>query len=192
MITDEQKAEILRALEAGELGDRFNSNAPIFMKNDPVTGLSWEAIRGMNKMKTLKFKKLHPDAQLPARAKPGDAGMDITCVDAEFDLDPNNQVKYKLGLAVEIPQGYVGLLFPRSSVCKTDLSLANCVGVIDSGYRGELAAVFNKTGLNYKFYNKGDRVVQLIVIPVPEFNTEWAEELSSTERGDGGFGSTGA
>lgn len=137
----------------------------------------------------LKFKKLHEDAKLPSKAKPGDAGLDLTSVD-EGISDGNNQLRYKLGLAVEIPEGYVGYLFPRSSVVKTTLSLANCVGVIDSGFRGELSAVFNQRQ-DGKVYEKGDRIVQLVVMPIPDIETEWAEDLSETERGSGGFGSTG-
>lgn len=146
-------------------------------------------------MVKVKFKKLHPDAQLPKRAKPGDAGLDMTCVDDGVLTEELMHIKYKLGVAMEIPDGHVGLLFPRSSIYKTELTLSNAVAVIDSGYRGEVAAVFNLSmpgrPADSRIYKKGDRIVQLIVMPVPVIETEWTEELSSTERGDGGFGSTG-
>ena len=85
----------------------------------------------------VNFKKLSPKAVTPTYATSGDAGLDITCIGYQIDKD-NNYIEYFTGLALEIPAGHVGLLFPRSSVSKTDLQLANCVGVVDSGYRGEL------------------------------------------------------
>jgi len=88
----------------------------------------------------VRIKKLHKDAVVPSYAHKGDAGMDLTAIDYYFDLDGN--VVYHTGLAIEIPEGYVGLVFPRSSVCKNDISLANAVGVIDSGYRGEITLKF--------------------------------------------------
>lgn len=142
----------------------------------------------------VKFKKLHPDATLPTRAKSGDAGMDVTCIDDGTWDETYSQKTYKTGLAMEIPEGYVGLLFPRSSICKTAFTLSNAVGVIDSGYRGEISAVFNRIRSEIRsnnWYAKGDRVVQLIVLPIPAIETEWADDLSTSERGEGGFGSTG-
>jgi len=101
-------------------------------------------------------------------------------------------VTYDTGLSMEIPEGYVGLLFPRSSISKTTLSLANSVGVIDSGYRGSIMFKFRYLGGKGNwFYNLGDRVGQIIIIPYPTVEFEEVEELSSTERGQGGFGSTG-
>ena len=88
----------------------------------------------------INIKKLHPDAVIPRYAKPGDAGMDLTAVDVSSDY---SCLTYKTGLAIEIPEGYVGLLFPRSSVYKTGQQLSNCVGVIDSGYRGEIMMKFS-------------------------------------------------
>jgi dUTP pyrophosphatase len=100
-----------------------------------------------------------------------------------------------LGIALEIPEGFVGLVFPRSSIRKTKLQLSNSVGVIDSGYRGELQATFNKiitTIENQKNdYKVGDRVCQLMIIPHPTIEFNEVNELSNTERGEGGFGSTG-
>ena len=89
----------------------------------------------------LKIKKLDERAVIPQYAKPGDAGMDLVAIDGDWDVG-RMQVRYRFGLAFEIPEGYVGLLFPRSSVHKTGMTLSNGVGVIDSGYRGEVTAVF--------------------------------------------------
>lgn len=139
----------------------------------------------------VKIKKLHPWAKIPKYAKPGDAGLDLTCVDIEYD-ETRRLIKYKTGLAVEIPEGYVGLLFPRSSVMQQDLALTNSVGVIDSGYRGEVTAVFRPTtNFHIESYDVGDRVVQLLILPYPQIELEEAESLSNTERGTGGYGSTG-
>lgn len=168
----------------------------------------------------VKIKKLHKDAVVPTYSKIGDAGMDLTAVDYYFDIDGN--VVYHTGLALEIPEGYVGFIFPRSSISKADLSLTNAVGVIDSGYRGEVTMKFKPT-LNFvpnentaylsldKFdahegifipydervpiephiYKCGERIAQLIIMPYPKVEFEEVEELTQTERGNGGFGSTG-
>lgn len=140
----------------------------------------------------VKIKKLHPNAVIPQYSKPGDAGLDLTAVEI---LDKHDlQITYDIGLSVEIPEGYVGLIFPRSSIRHKDLYLSNSVGVIDSGYRGNLQATFNKieTFDNIKhWYAVGDRVAQMIIIPYPQIEFEEVEELSDTERGTGGFGSSG-
>ena len=152
----------------------------------------------------VKIKKLHPDAVIPRYAKPGDAGLDLTAVSRTFDEDGN--VVYGTGLAFEIPEGYVGLVFPRSSLSKKDIALSNAVGVIDSGYRGEVTAKFKPT--NYfncyedcdrivecprygSIYGIGERIAQMIILPYPQIEFEEVEELSQTERADGGYGSTG-
>jgi len=136
----------------------------------------------------VKIKRLHPDAVVSSYAKAGDAGMDLTAVEMEREW---NIVTYKTGLAIEIPEGHVGLLFPRSSVYKTSMVLSNCVGVIDSGYRGEIMLKFRSTESN-KAYEVGDRVGQLIILPYPQVEFEEVDDLSSTERGSGGYGSTGS
>jgi dUTP pyrophosphatase len=101
-------------------------------------------------------------------------------------------VTYGTDLAMEIPKGFVGLVFPRSSIRKYELILSNSVGVIDSGYRGELQATFKKeNGLDSLAYKVGDRIAQIMIIPHPEIEFEEVDDLSDTERGDGGFGSTG-
>lgn len=137
----------------------------------------------------LKVKKLHPDAVIPSIAKPGDAGMDLTAVSQSVDADTN--MIYHIGIAVEIPEGHVGLLFPRSSNSKKDLLLSNSVGVIDSGYRGELMVKFKKLQTFPKHYEIGERVAQLVIMEIPKVTVAVVDELSSSERGEGGFGSTG-
>jgi dUTP pyrophosphatase len=139
----------------------------------------------------VRVKKLHEDAIIPVYGKPGDAGLDLTAVSAIQDQYGN--VVYGTGLAIEIPDGYVGLIFPRSSNSKTDLYLTNHVGVVDSGYRGEIMFKFRPVNglLNAKVFQVGDRVGQLIIISYPQITLMESDELSDTERGEGGFGSTG-
>ena len=139
----------------------------------------------------LKFKKLIPSAVKPSYSKPGDAGMDLTATSKVYE---DLFIEFGTGIAVEIPEGYVGLLFARSSISKTVHILANHVGVIDSGYRGEIKLRF-KTPPEYKVelpqYNIGDKIGQLVIIPYPQIKLIEVEELSITDRMDGGFGSTG-
>ena len=135
----------------------------------------------------IKIKKLHADAIIPKYAKDGDAGLDLTAIDVSAD---EGTITYKTGLAIEIPRWYVGLLFPRSSVYKTGQSLTNCVGVIDSGYRGEIMLKFTLSPYQRE-YQIGDRIGQLIIIPYPMIEFEEVEELAKTSRGKGSYGSTG-
>ena len=140
----------------------------------------------------VKIKKLNENAVIPKYAKDGDAGMDLVATSIISETD--TQITYGIGLALEIPDGFVGLVFPRSSIRKTRLQLSNSVGVIDSGYRGELQATFNKINNNSQSendYKIGDRIAQIMIIPYPKIIFREVEELSNTERGDGGFGSTG-
>lgn len=152
----------------------------------------------------VKIKKLHPDAEIPSYAKPGDAGMDLVAVSRY--LDEFGNLVYGTGLAFEIPEGYVGLVFPRSSVSKQELQLTNSVGVIDSGYRGEVTVKFKPSNVRFKvdderfsvfhpglcnMYGEGDRVAQMIIMPYPQIEFEEVDDLSETERGAGGYGSTG-
>lgn len=143
-------------------------------------------VENQNTLK-VKFKKLHPDAVTPTYAKNGDAGLDLTAI---YAISAENFIEYRTGIAVEIPEGYVGFVFPRSSVSKKkNFYLKNSVGVIDSGYRGEILLRFNTSDSRY---DAGEKIGQLIILPYPTIQLEEVEELSSTERGDGGFGSTGA
>ena len=137
----------------------------------------------------VRIKRLNENSVIPTYAKHGDAGMDLTATSKTYD--ENGNVVYGTGIAVEIPEGYVGLVFPRSSICKTDLLLTNAVGVIDSGYRGEIMAKFAYVRMNNKKYEVGDRIAQLIIIPYPQIEFEEVDELSESERGAGGYGSSG-
>lgn len=136
----------------------------------------------------VKFKKLHPYAIIPSYAKDGDGAMDLTCIEKCYE---NGNFVYKTGLAFEIPKGYVGLIFPRSSISNKTLSLTNSVGVIDSGYRGEITFKFKETSTPLEIYWPGDRIGQLLIIPYPTIELEEVNELSETERGSGGYGSSG-
>lgn len=124
----------------------------------------------------------------PIRSTAGAAGLDLTVAWAE-PLD--DAIRYHSDVAVEIPEGYVGLLFPRSSVYKTAQTMANCVGVIDSDYRGEVSAVMYLREPWAQHYLVGDRFAQLVIVPQPAFELAECDELTPTERGDGGYGSTG-
>lgn len=162
----------------------------------------------------IKIKKLCDSAVIPQYAHPTDAGMDLVAVSKSIDKDGN--IVYGTGISVEIPEGYVGLIFPRSSISKKDLLLTNSVGVIDSGYRGEIMAKFknqnqysnplqafwsffvNKKPKRIKFsvfhageYEVGERIAQMIIMPYPHVEFEEADELSDSDRGHGGYGSTG-
>lgn len=139
----------------------------------------------------IKIKKLHKDAVIPQYSKKGDAGMDLTAVSKEVvDKGDHGYISYNIGLSFEIPEGFVGLVFPRSSISNTGLILSNSVGVIDANYRGEVSARF-KAIPGGKQYEVGDRVAQLMIVPHPVVEFELVDELSQTDRGSGGFGSTG-
>lgn len=140
----------------------------------------------------VKFKKLHENAVIPKYAKPGDAGMDLVATSYQYDGFKDNHI-YGTGLAVEIPRGHVGLVFPRSSNRKTYAFMTNSVGVIDSGYRGEIMITYKNRDMIHAAqpYYVGDRIAQLIIIPYPFIDPIETDELSETERGEGGHGSTG-
>ena len=139
----------------------------------------------------LKFKKLVENAKVPNKATSGSNGFDLTATSKEWH-DEFQAFVYGTGIAIEIPKGYVGLLFPRSSVRKYDLIMANCVGVIDSDYRGEIMATFKITNpyqrKAYNVYNIGDKCCKLIIVPAPEFELKEVDELNDTERGTKGHG----
>jgi dUTP diphosphatase len=137
----------------------------------------------------VKIKRLDRSAVIPKYAKDGDAGLDLTAT--AYKVNEKGQYIYTSDLALEIPDGYVGLLFPRSSICKKDLEMTNSVGVIDSNYRGPIKSVFNPTCEDPEIYELGERFAQLIIIPYPKIEFEEVEELSETNRGTGGYGSTG-
>lgn len=137
----------------------------------------------------IKFKKLCAEAVMPTKAHQSDAGADLVATSKKWDDEKQCWI-YGTGIATEIPEGYVGLVFPRSSIRKYGLALANSIGVIDSGYRGEIMCSFKPTG-SCPTYNVGDKIAQLIIMPYPETNYVEATELSDSERGEGGHGSTG-
>ena len=143
----------------------------------------------------VKIKKLHVDAVIPTYAKQGDAALDLVAVTKGIDRYGN--IVYGTGLCMEIPDGYVGLLYPRSSISRTHLMLANSVGVIDSGYRGEIMLKFrNVNGIVIDPKSQspkiGDRVGQLMIVPRPNIDFVEVDHLDDSERGAGGFGSTGS
>jgi dUTP pyrophosphatase len=139
----------------------------------------------------VKFKKLVPEAVKPKFARLNDAGADLVAISMDTHLD--GQIVYGTGLAVEIPEGMVGLVFSRSSVRNYDLTMSNSVGVIDSGYRGEIMATFNLKNpwSDDAVYKVGDRIAQLVIIPVPLTKYVEVDELSETSRGTSGHGSSG-
>lgn len=148
----------------------------------------------------VRFKKLSENAVVPNKAHSTDAGFDLTATSRV--VDDYGNIVYGTGIAVEIPENHVGLIFPRSSVCKKELFLTNSVGVIDSGYRGEIMVKFKMTAssldpltacenLERLIYKVGERIGQLIIIPIPEIEFIETTELSDTDRGTGGYGSTG-
>ena len=141
----------------------------------------------MSKIK-LKIKKLDDRAKIPNYAKKGDAGIDLV---ATTTMSNGYFVEFGTDLALEIPEGYVGYIFPRSSISNTDHYLRNSVGVIDSGYRGEIKIRMSVPALGSKNYKNGDKIAQLIIMKLPWVDIEEVDELSETDRGEGRFGSTG-
>ena len=173
----------------------------------------------------IKFKKMDERAVAPYKKHLTDAGVDLTAISVKYD-EETDSIVYDTGIAVEIPAGYVGLVFPRSSIASTDVLLSNSVGVIDSDYRGSIKAKFKinatyhqvsvdldsfqtvlENGIflcfdieshieeelytQYKIYAVGDRICQLVIVPIIMANYIESDTLSDTERGEGGFGSTG-
>lgn len=138
----------------------------------------------------IEVKRLNELAILPTKAHATDAGFDLYATSKTYDNDGN--VVYGCGLAFEIPDGYMGLVFPRSSNAKKSLLLSNSVGVIDAGYRGEVTAKFKRLYLiSQGEYAIGERFAQIIFLPIPNVELEITDELSDSERGMGGYGSSG-
>jgi len=135
--------------------------------------------------------KLEEGAVLPKHAKPGDAGLDLSSMES-VDIWPGQTVMVGTGVSVEIPEGYFGLAAPRSGLAsKFGVTLANAPGIVDSGYRGEIKAALHNMSHMMHHVEKGERVCQLLIVPVASVTCVQVDELSETERGDGGFGSTG-
>lgn len=140
----------------------------------------------------LLFKRLDQEAKLPTAAHPGDAGLDLASV-VDAEIAPAERAMIRTGLAVAIPEGHAGLVLPRSGLAsRQGLTLANSPGLIDAGYRGEITcAVVNLDRSASVRITRGDRIAQLVIVPIPAVRPEWSDELPSSQRGVGGFGSTG-
>ena len=144
-------------------------------------------------MNPVPVKKLRPNAKLPTYGSEFAAGADLyACLEEPVTIQPQETVKIPTGIAMEIPMGYVGLVYGRSGLaCKRNLAPANKVGVVDSDYRGEFVVALHNHGAQAQTISAGERIAQLVVTPVliPEYIE--VETLSDTQRGAGGFGSTG-
>jgi dUTP pyrophosphatase len=141
----------------------------------------------------LEFTRLREGAVLPSSAHPGDAGLDLTSM-IEVEVPAGERAMVPTGVAVAIPEGYAGLVLPRSGLAsRHGLTLANAPGLIDAGYRGEVTcAVVNLNRTVPVRIRQGDRIAQLVIVEVPQVQPEWVDELPPSARGTGGFGSTGA
>lgn len=137
----------------------------------------------------VKFKKLNDAAVIPAYSRDGDVGLDLTAT-SKYE-NGQRQLVFGFGLAVEIPPGHYGLIAPRSSIYKTGLRLSNSIGILDENFRGEIKAIFDIVKPSPLTYNAGDRIAQLIIMPYPKIEPVEADELSDTNRGTNGFGSSG-
>lgn len=141
----------------------------------------------------IKIKKLNDIARIPQYATDGAAGMDMTAISKTYDDFGN--IVYGTGIAMEIPEGYVGLVVPRSSNTEKRLLMGNSIGIIDSDYRGEITFKFKPLpklfGEQMEDYNVGDRIGQITFMAYPRVQFEEVEQLSETSRGRGGYGSTG-
>jgi dUTP pyrophosphatase len=144
-----------------------------------------------NKPDTLQFKRLSPDATVPSKSHPSDAGYDLVATE-HFVIPPGQRHMTSTGVAVAIPAGFVGLVAPRSGLAyKHGVSVTNAPGIVDSGYRGELKVIVHNLGAEAFTINPGDRIAQLVVVPYLRWQAEEVDELPEADRGDAGFGSTG-
>lgn len=140
---------------------------------------------------TLKFKRIHPDATLPSYAHPGDAGMDVRSVD-DLVIAPGSRALVHTGLVMMLPPGYEAQVRPRSGLAlKKGVSVLNTPGTIDEGYRGEVGVILVNFGEEDFTVAKGDKIAQIVVAPVTVAEIIEADEVDETQRGEGGFGSTG-
>ena len=142
----------------------------------------------------LKVKRVREDAILPTRGSEEAAGVDLyACLDeSSLTIKPGETVMFGSGIACEFPEGYWGMVVPRSSIgWKKHLSIPQSMGVIDNDYRAEIKMVFTNIGTETQEIKRGDRIAQLILLPYYTYNIVETDTLSDTERGEGGFGSTG-
>ncbi len=147
----------------------------------------------LNNKVTVKIKRLVDHAQLVGDlvpATPGSAGIDLIATDHYYDSE-NHFHEYGTGLSIQLPEGYEAQIRPRSSISKKSLLLINSPGTIDSDYTGELIVRFKEVDPRSEIYQVGDRIAQLVVMPVPKVSFVEVDELTDTKRGSGGFGSTG-
>ncbi|MEX1047148.1 MAG: dUTP diphosphatase [Actinomycetota bacterium] len=140
----------------------------------------------------LPVRRIDPEAELPSYAHSGDAGLDLASM-IDIDLGPGERGSVPTGIAVAIPEGHAGLVLPRSGLAsRNGLTLANSPGLIDSGYRGEIVcSLVNLDRHRTVRIQRGSRIAQLVVVAVTGAKPEWEDELPASERGSGGFGSTG-
>ncbi len=140
---------------------------------------------------TLRFKKIHPDAVLPSYAHEGDAGMDVRSVE-DAEIAPGSRALVHTGLVMILPRGYEAQVRPRSGLAlKHGVTVLNTPGTIDEGYRGEVGVILANFGDAPFVVKKGDRIAQVVVAPVTRAEIVETDEVDGTERGGGGFGSTG-
>lgn len=133
--------------------------------------------------------RLIENGKMPVRMTGGACAFD--CWARAYEPIPEfRQIRYWLGFALEVPEGFAALILPRSSICKTSMRLTNGVGLIDRDYRGEVSAVFDVVGDGSLLYGVGERVAQMLIVPAPLIQLEQVDELSETGRGNGGYGST--
>ena len=149
--------------------------------------------KGIEKMSTIKVRKLHENAILPTYGSAEAAGADLyACLEEPVTVAPGENAWIPTGLAMEIPRGCAGLIYARSGLaCKKGLAPANKVGVIDSDYRGPVTVVLHNHGSEIQTISHGERIAQMVITPVLTPPYEIADDLSDTDRGQGGFGSTG-
>jgi dUTP pyrophosphatase len=149
---------------------------------------------GVLSMQSVPVKKLSPGAKLPTYGSAEAAGADLyACLEQPVTVAPGETVWIPTGIALEIPKGCAGLVYARSGLsCKRGLAPANKVGVIDSDYRGELVVVLHNHGNSPQRVEHGERIAQMVITPVLTPAYEEVKELSSSDRGTGGFGSTGS
>lgn len=152
-----------------------------------------ETKKGVNNMIKINVKKLNEDAEMPTKGSEYAAGMDLyACIKENVAVQPHETVKIGTGLAIEIPEGYFGAIFARSGLAtKRSLRPSNCVGVCDSDYRGEYIVALHNDSNEPQTIKPFERIAQLVVLPFLPVEFNEVDELSNTDRGDGGFGSTG-
>lgn len=139
----------------------------------------------------MDIKKLSQNAKLPTKGSAFAAGMDLYSL-SSGEIKPNETVKVQTGIAIAVPAGYMGLIFARSGLAtKQGLRPANCVGVVDSDYRGEVIVALHNDSSETRTFDAGERIAQLVITPFLSVDLNEVDELEKTERGEGGFGSTG-